>query len=266
MTVNGKPGRLEIRAVEAHSLRLTLRPLEDDPALPFIPALTAGKSASPALVLDTLSRATKTRIGNLDVEVRPDPLRVIIANREGKPVQSLTFDHFGGFAFRKSSEPILGLGEGGPMPERGIDWRRLPVQFDRNGFSHVLVPRWQSNAYGSRNPVPLMIGTEGWALFVAAPWGRIDLREKDRGLFIPTDQEKPVAVQNVENQGLDQGKGLPPAGQYRKGVLDILVFDAHDPAVFLKELSLATGPAVMPPSVVARLYAIAPDAHGRRRR
>ena len=139
------------------------------------------------------------------------------------------------------------MGEGGPMPGQGIDWRTLPVQFDRNGSYDAMVPRWQSNAYGSRNPIAMMIGTDGWALFVATPWGQIDLRNKDKGLFIPQNQEGQNIVQTTANQGLNQGKGLPPAENYVKGVFDIFVFDAHDPSVFLKELSMVSGPAIMPP-------------------
>ncbi|MCX5842063.1 MAG: DUF5110 domain-containing protein [Deltaproteobacteria bacterium] len=247
ITVNGKPGRLEIREVEKNSLRITLQPLGSVPALPFSPALAVRDYPSPVIALDTIDGPVKKSIGNLNVEVIAEPLSVIIKNKAGEPVQSLTFNDEGGFSFRKSSEPILGLGEGGPLPEKGSNWRALPVQFDRNGSYDAMVPRWQSDAYGSRNPVALMIGTDGWALFVAAPWGQIDLRNNDQGLFIPTEREKQNIVQTEKNQNLNQGKGLPPADQYPKGALDVFVFDAHNPSVFLKELSLVGGPAVMPP-------------------
>jgi len=247
ITVNGKPGRLEIREVEKNSVRITLRPLGSGPALPFTPALAIRNDPSPVIALDKIDRILKKPVGNLNIEVTPDPLKVTIKNKAGETVQSLTFDNDGGFSFRKSSAPILGLGEGGPLPEKGGDWRTLPVQFDRNGHYDGMVPRWQSDAYGSRNPVPLMIGTEGWALFVATPWGQVDLRDRERGLFVPTDRDKQTVAQTEANQNLNQGKGLPPAELFIKGVLDIFVFDAHDPSVFLKELSRVSGPAVLPP-------------------
>ena len=106
------------------------------------------------IALDKIERILKKPVGNLNIEVTPDPLKVTIKNKAGETVQSLTFNIDGGFSFLKSSAPILGLGEGGPLPEKGVNWRTLPVQFDRNGFYEAMVPRWQSDAYGSRNPCP----------------------------------------------------------------------------------------------------------------
>lgn len=247
ITVHGKPGKLEIREAEKNSVRITLKPVDFGPDLPFTPALSDRKYAEPAIALEEISQPVTKRIAGLNIEVTPDPLRIRITNAAGKEVQDIVFNDEGGFSFAKSSDPVLGMGEGGPRPERGTDWRTAPIQYDRNGTYHAMVPRWQSDAYGSRNPVALMIGTDGWALFVATPWGEIDLRPEDKGLFIPRDREPQTTVQNVANQGLNQGKGLPPVEDYVKGLLDIFVFDAHDPTVFMKELSAVSGPAVMPP-------------------
>jgi len=247
ITVNGKPGRLEIREAEKNSVRITLKPSDFGTDLPFTPALADRKFGEPAIALEEISHPVNKRIAGLNVEVTADPLRIRITNAAGIEVQEISFNDEGGFSFAKSSDPVLGMGEGGPRPQRGTDWRTAPIQYDRNGSYHAMVPRWQSDAYGSRNPVALMIGTDGWALFVATPWGEIDLRPEDKGLFIPLDREPQTTVQNVANQGLNQGKGLPPAEDYVKGLLDIFVFDAHDPATFMKELSLISGPAVMPP-------------------
>ena len=71
----------------------------------------------------------------------------------------------GNLAFKIDDSPILGLGEGGPQPESGADWHNQAIEFDRKGRFHNMQPRWQSNAYGSRNPVPLILGTGGWGLF-----------------------------------------------------------------------------------------------------
>lgn len=247
ITVHGKPGKLEIREAEKNSVRITLKPVDFGPDLPFTPALSDRKYAEPAIALEEISQPVTKRIAGLNIEVTPGPLRIRITNAAGKEVQDIVFNDEGGFSFAKSSDPVLGMGEGGPRPERGTDWRTAPIQYDRNGTYHAMVPRWQSDAYGSRNPVALMIGTDGWALFVATPWGEIDLRPEDKGLFIPRDREPQTTVQNVANQGLNQGKGLPPVEDYVKGLLDIFVFDAHDPTVFMKELSAVSGPAVMPP-------------------
>jgi len=54
-------------------------------------------------------------------------------------------------------QPVLGMGEGGSKPSPEADWRDLPVEFDRRGRYHHMQPRWQRDAYGSRNPVAVLI-------------------------------------------------------------------------------------------------------------
>jgi hypothetical protein len=43
-------------------------------------------------------------------------------------------------------------------------------------------PRWQSDAYGSRNPVTMLVGTKGWGLLRADAVGQIDLRDRARAV------------------------------------------------------------------------------------
>jgi alpha-glucosidase/alpha-D-xyloside xylohydrolase len=240
-------GILEIREVGEHSVRITLKPSGYGNALPYTPALSETYHPSTLLlsINGVISSPVKKQGKNLHIEVIPNPLRIKITNKSGQLIQDLVFNSNGGFSFAKSELPVLGMGEGGPRPEQGDNWRTLPVQFDRNGSSHSMIPRWQSDAYGSRNPVALMIGTEGWALFVATPWGQIDL-QKERGVFFPENQTGKT-TQDAKNQQQNRGKGLPPAEVYVKGLIDMFVFDAHNPSVFMKELSQISGPSVMPP-------------------
>ena len=249
IVVDGKPAVLEIREVTENSIRITLKPVDYGAGLPFTPALAEDYPvAEPSMVLQgNTSRSVKRKINNLEVEVTENPLGVIVKNKSGEVIQNIIFDNEGGFSFIKSDSPVLGMGEGGPHPSSGVDWRNLPVQFDRNGSYQNMIPRWQSDAYGSRNPVALMVGTDGWAIFVATPWGKVDLTKEGNGFFIPEEREGQNTVQNVENQGENKGKGLPPAEDYEKGLLDIFVFDAHNPPVFMKDISIICGPAVMPP-------------------
>ena len=73
ITVNGKPGKLEIREAEKNSVRVTLKPLDFSPDLPFTPALADRKYAEPALVLEEISQPVTKRIAGLNVEVTPRP-------------------------------------------------------------------------------------------------------------------------------------------------------------------------------------------------
>ncbi|MYA43393.1 MAG: hypothetical protein F4Z31_16815, partial [Gemmatimonadetes bacterium] len=153
--------------------------------LPFSPTLAAGRTyPAPVILLDQLTTPVTRRVGNLNVTVRPDPLTVEVRRADGSPVQTLRFADDGTVSFPVGPHPVLGMGEGGPEP--GQDWRTdHVVEFDRRGRLHEMRPRWQSNAYGSRNPVALLVGTEGWGLYVATPWVHVDLSDPDRGGFIP---------------------------------------------------------------------------------
>lgn len=242
------PAVLKIWSAEDNSVRITLVPKDFKGTLPDNPSLDDRTYSSPAISLENINKPVKKKVGNLYAEVLPDPLRVIITNSKNVVIQSITFNSEGGFSYSTSKRPILGMGEGGPKPAKGVNWRTAPVEFDRNGSLHPMQPRWQSDMYGSRNPVPLMIGTEGWAIFVAAPWGQIDMRPDGHALFIPLDQSSQgTEVQTVSNQGQNLGKGLPPPDHFVAGLIDLFVFDANEPSVFMKELSLITGPSVMPP-------------------
>lgn len=248
ITTAGQPARLDIREAGANSVRITLKPLSFKEDFAFTPALTERKYAAAAISLLELKATVKKKVGSLQVEVRPSPLTVVVSNAKGQTIQQLTFADDGKIAFDVDDQPVLGMGEGGPKPERGVNWRALPIEFDRRGRMHKMEPRWQSDAYGSRNPVALLVGTKGWGLFVATPWVQVDMQQKDKGYFTPW--EPPTAAagpQTEKNQGLNQGKGKPPIKNIVPGLYDVIVFDAHDPAAFMKDFSVLTGPAAMPP-------------------
>lgn len=248
LTTAGKPAQLFIRKAGEHSIRITLKPADFAADFPFTPALVERSYAAPAIQLTALSRPITKQVGSLWVTVRPNPLTVVVKNAGGAFIQQLVFNSDNTVSFVLQGAPVLGLGEGGHKPLPGTNWRNEPVEFDRSGRFQEMQPRWQSDAYGSRNPVPLLMGTEGWALFVASPWVQVDLRSKDHGRFLPW---KPTAKdslqQNEKNQGLAQGKGLPPAGTVVPGLFDVFVFDAHQPQALMKDISVLSGPAVMPP-------------------
>lgn len=248
ITTDGQAAQLTIRPAGEHSIRITLKPVSYAPDLPFNPALAADRSyPAPAISLTSLSKPVKKQVGSLLVEVKPDPLTVAVSNAKGEKIQELVFENGGNILF-KTSAPVLGMGEGGSKPEQGSNWRSKKIEFDRRGILDKMQPRWQGDAYGSRNPVPLLIGTEGWGLFVAAPWVQVDLTRADQGVFIPwKPQSGDTVQQNVRNQGLAQTKGLPPAKSVVPGLYDVFVFDAHDPLRFMKDESVITGPAVIPP-------------------
>jgi alpha-glucosidase/alpha-D-xyloside xylohydrolase len=248
ITAAGEPAQLDVRAAGERSLRITLKPVGFKAEFPENPAVVARRYAAPALSLRAVTQPVRRTIGALSVEVRPAPLTLRITNHAGALVQEIVFEPDGTLAFRLDEYPVLGMGEGGPLPDKATPWREQPVQFDRRGQLDTMQPRWQADMYGSRNPVAMLLGTRGWGLFVAAPWGQVDLRKADRGVFIPwrpADAER--VPQNERNQQQALAKGLPPPDGVVAGLYDLFVFDAADPAAAMKDFSIITGPAAMPP-------------------
>ena len=244
----GQPAQLDVRLAGDSSIRVTLKPVSFKPDFPVHPAIATRTYPAPVLTLRELTSPVQKRIGTFTVSVRPAPLTLTVTNAAGQAVQEIVFEDDGTLSFKLDEHPVLGMGEGGPRPEKGTAWREQAVQFDRRGQLDTMEPRWQADMYGSRNPVAMLLGTAGWGLFVATPWGQVDLRKTDRGVFLPwkpTDADR--APQNESNQQQSLAKGLPPPETVVPGLYDLFIFDAHDPARAMKDFSVITGPAAMPP-------------------
>jgi alpha-glucosidase/alpha-D-xyloside xylohydrolase len=250
----GAPARLEIRAAGDHAIRVTLQRQDSDKPFPFTPAVAERDYPPPAVRLEAVDAPMQASIGQMRVDVQPDPLTVKVTDAQGRPVQEITFATDGSLQFAKDDQPILGMGEGGPMP-RDRNWRDDEIQFDRNGSVDDMRPRWQSNSYGSRNPVAMLVGASGWAMFIATPWGAFDLREEGRGTFRPWSPPPPLEETGADGEGRGdrrrrrtaQVQGRPPEDSVVPGVYDLFIFDAHEPAVFMNDVADVAGRAVMPP-------------------
>lgn len=248
ITVAGQAGQLDIRSAGENSIRITLKPLSFKEDFPFNPALSEREYAKSFISLRSIDKTVKKSAGNLNVTVTPNPLTILVTNKTGKEVQHLVFNEAGNLTFKMGGHPILGLGEGGSKPDPKVNWRNLPVEYDRRGIYDEMQPRHQEGAYGSRNPAPMLVGTDGWAMFVSAPWVEIDLQNKEQGVIIPWKVPAGgLVVQTVGNQYTVKGKGLPPISKIIPGLFDIFVFDAHNPSGMMKDFSEITGRSVMPP-------------------
>ena len=238
--------RLDIRAAGEAAVRVTIRPIDSKQAFPYTPALIQREYPKPVITLRKLAstfKPLKAQVGPLTVEVTAKPLTVLVTTSDNKPVQKIIFTPDGKMSFVLDGHPVLGLGEGGP--KQSGKWQDDKVEFDRRGRAHILQPRYDTMAYGSRSPVALLAGTGGWGLFVATPWGDIDLTSKETGTFTPAVPIEPGTV--VSRRQQRRGRiGLPPPG-WKTDVYDVFVFDAHQPAKFMKDVSTISGPAVLPP-------------------
>jgi alpha-glucosidase/alpha-D-xyloside xylohydrolase len=240
LTRGGQPAELTVTTAGAHGVRVTLKPVGQ--ALPPSPSLLSLEIKDPAISLRTIEKTVQARVGALDVEVTPAPLTVLVKGAAGRVVQKLVFDETTGHvSFNVGDAPVLGLGEGGQQPARGAG--PMGVQFDRRGKLDVMRPGWGSGTLGSRNPIALLVGTDGWGLFVASPWVQVDLRDSAKGVFIPTNDVRPTA--GVDNAGRgEQPAARPPAESQG---FDVFVFDAGEPAHLMKDLRDLSGAPAMPP-------------------
>ncbi|HVT82576.1 MAG TPA: TIM-barrel domain-containing protein [Phycisphaerae bacterium] len=240
ITRGGKPAELTVAPAGSHSIRVTLKPLGVD--LPPSPSLLNIEIKNPAITLRTMDGPVRKRVGELDVEVTPSPLTVAVKGAGGREVQKLVLENTdGSVMFNVGDAPVLGLGEGGQQPG-GRGGGQIGVQFDRRGRLDPMRPGWGTGTLGSRNPIAVLAGTDGWGLFVSSPWVQVDLRDKEKGVFLPTNNATPTAGARGPVQD-PLTAPLPPEQQ----PFDVFVFDAAQPADMMKDLRDLTGAPAMPP-------------------
>jgi alpha-glucosidase/alpha-D-xyloside xylohydrolase len=140
-----------------------------------------------------------------------DPLAFAIESENGEAIQQIKVDaESGAMSFPTGSAPLLGLGEGGP-------------QFDRRG--NEVTGRSGQGGYrlrnfGGRVPINWLIGTNGWAMFVHAPYGSWDFTGAE-SKFLPQSRET----------------AFP---------LNVFFVASKDPVVIMGEYSRLTGLPEMP--------------------
>ena len=211
--------------------------------------MPTGSTRPPRSRYAEIARPIQRKVGDLTVELRSNPLTVIVKGAGGRVVQEVVLESDGTLSFKLDEDPVLGMGEGGPRPEKGRPWREQAVQFDRRGALDTMEPRWQSDMYGSRNPVAMLLGTAGWGMFVAAPWVHVDLRRADRGLFLPW---KPTGTENVPQTAAEPAAECGARVCRRstglsRGCSISSSSTRATPQKRSRTLRRITGPAVMPP-------------------
>ena len=206
--IGGKPVEIEVRSLSAVTVRVIVRPVVDGVTVPLpvtgeLAEENGGKSVGHGRDSGDVSRV---RAGDLVVRFTDGPPTLHIDTVEGAPVQRLVFDaNAPGMSFRLPTGPLLGLGEGGP-------------QFDRKSSSFRMVAGqggYQLRTHGTRAPIPWLIGTDGWAMFIHQPTGAFDLTDRETGRFTP------------------RGDAGPP--------FDLFVVSSNDPMIIMREYARITG-------------------------
>jgi alpha-glucosidase/alpha-D-xyloside xylohydrolase len=212
----GNPAELTVQSISNRTIKISLAPLDaqgQPKAAPTTTAFVAPKGR-PVVSMRKLDSAHDITMGDLRCRIQGQPLRVALTKADGKLVQELTIADDGSCTVQTAA-PVLGLGEGA-------------AQFDRRGNQFRMLNGQRAPflaTHGGTIPVPFLIGTDGWALFVQSPWGEFDLRE-GKGRFIPKKE----------------ALGTEP--------LQVFLMHLREPADALVEYTLLTGKTVMPPKWV----------------
>src|SRR5437764_2357153 len=204
--------QVHITSVSEHTVRLSVLPVRSGKAnaIPLDGSLVRTSWGAPLGQLRSDSPAREFQAGNLQVQVSPSPLLFAISTLKGRQIQQLKIEPASGVvSFATGNSPLLGLGEGGP-------------QFDRRGSTDSMVSgqgAYRLETHGGRVPIPWIISTEGWALFIHQPFGTFDF----------TGPQSTFRPSNAST------------------ALDIFFVGSSDPAIIMAEYAGLTGHAEMPP-------------------
>jgi hypothetical protein len=104
LTAAGKPAQLDIRVAGENSIRVTVKPVGFKHDYPYSPALAERSYPAPKLSLREIVKPVNMKVGNFRVEIRPNPLTLVVKNAAGERVQELVFENDGNLSFRLTGE------------------------------------------------------------------------------------------------------------------------------------------------------------------
>src|SRR5215472_2094366 len=205
---------IQVASVSAHTLRFAILPIKNGRVaeVPLNGSLVQPSWGDAILKLPGDAPGRTIKSGDLRVRVSTAPLSFRLESEDGQVIQHVEVDRATGIvSFITGNSPLLGLGEGGP-------------QFDRRGSMDAMRSGqggYQLQTHGGRVPIPWLIGTAGWAMYIHQPYGTFDFTGS-QSKFIPASADA----------------ALP---------LDIFLVVSRDPAIIMSEYARLTGYAEMPP-------------------
>ena len=214
LKVTGRAVEVSVTPIGPFIVRISVIPIEGGRPQP-IPAdgsLVRLDWGEPIARITSLAEPRTIACGDSRVTVSGGPLTIRIEAKDGRLVQRLRVDaQTGSLAFELGDGPVLGLGEGGP-------------QFDRRGHADRMRSGqggYRLRTHGGRVPIPWLIGTSGWAMFIHRPYGSVDLTGGE-GKYIPRDRTSALPI-------------------------DVFVVTSREPARVMAEYARLTGFPEMPP-------------------
>ncbi len=214
LKIAGRECEVQITSISVRALRLTLLPIVNGRTLPvtYDGSLVRADWGAPVASFRRDPGKSEWNCGELRVRVTRDPLMFSIGDEKAEIIQKIRVDQeTGAVLFDTGDLPLFGLGEGGP-------------QFDRRGSVDEMRSGqggYQLRTHGGRVPIPWIIGTSGWAMFIHQPFGSFDFTGPESKFF-------PKSAQTA----------LP---------LDIFFVSSPDPATIMSEYARLTGHPELPP-------------------
>lgn len=209
--VAGREVEIQITCVSPQTFRLTVLPYGTD-VVANDGSLVRSDWGKPVARFRGAFDRQQVKCGELNIEIVPDPLSFRVSDSRGQLIQKLGIDpQTGSLSFVTGNSPLLGLGEGGPQFDR-----RNSIDEMRSGQGG-----YKLGTHGGRVPIPWIIGTSGWAMFIHQPFGTFDFTGTE-SKFHPKSPDT----------------ALP---------LDLFFVSSQDPATIMAEYSRLTGRAELPP-------------------
>ena len=214
LQIAGHDCELQITSISAHTFRLSILPINGGQLAPISHdgSLVHADWGVPVAKLRGNVAAQSVKSGELNVRVALDPLTFTVTNSKAEVMQRLRVDTDSGIlSFVTGNSPLLGLGEGGPQFDR-----RASIDAMRSGQGG-----YNLATHGGRVPIPWLISTGGWAMFIHQPFGTFDFTG-------PESKFQPVAPESA----------LP---------LDIFFVGSRSPEIIMAEYARLTGHPEIPP-------------------
>jgi len=214
LRIAGQDVEIQIGSLSKHTFRLSSLPIKNGrvATVPTDGSLVRESWGTPVARMRGAVGARTIKVGDVNLRITAEPLTFTIGTDGAEQIQKITVDEETGVvSFVTGDSPILALGEGGP-------------QFDRRGSVETMRSGqggYKLATHGGRVPIPWLIGTAGWAMFIHQPFGTFDFTGPE-SKFLP---KSPDAA-------------LP---------LDIFFVASREPATIMAEYARLTGHAEMPP-------------------
>jgi alpha-glucosidase/alpha-D-xyloside xylohydrolase len=165
IVVAGQPVEIAVASISPSTVRITVLPIANaSRTVPDDGALVA--AAEGRSLVRTRETFAPINASELVVRFTANPPTLHIETPFGDAVQRLRLNADNGvLSFSLGKGPLLGLGEGGPQFDR-----KGSTFNNRNGQGG-----YQLRTHGGRVPIPWLLSTDGWGMFVHQPFGAFDL-------------------------------------------------------------------------------------------